>query len=265
MATVDLDGGPPALRIDLKNKRPVELLDLSASFEAFALEYQDFARAQGRGEAVGDIRLYIEELRGGSIIAVLKELADQATFFHDHAEFYAAFLGNFDELVKFFLSLPPSSRSERPISKIQARRVAQILEPVAKDGGAQLNLTIQGDVKIEIHHHYNSQEANAVQNNVRRYVGAGFPQSANFSGEVLYLSRASGDPTEKIGDRGIIEKFSARPIKLHFMSEAAKKAVVEVSGNPFKLAYLVDGEVSTVDGAPGLYKIYYVHESFDRP
>jgi hypothetical protein len=47
------------------------------------------------------------------------------------------------------------------------------------------------------------------------------------------------------GDRGIIEKFSHKPVKLHFMSEEVKAAILEKSQNPFLMDYVVDGVVST--------------------
>ena len=61
-----------------------------------------------------------------------------------------------------------------------------------------------------------------------------------------------------------IEKFSNRPVKLLFLTPEAKAAILDKPENPFKWAYVIDGEVSTVEGEPALYKIAAVHEAIER-
>jgi hypothetical protein len=74
-----------------------------------------------------------------------------------------------------------------------------------------------------------------------------------------------GDPKSKTGDRGVIEKFSSKAVKLQFMSPQVKASIVDLQENPFKMAYIVDGEASTVNGLPALYKIYEVHDAIEKP
>jgi hypothetical protein len=49
------------------------------------------------------------------------------------------------------------------------------------------------------------------------------------------------------------------------MNPQVKASIVDTSDNPFKMAYIVDGEVSTVKGEPALYKIFCVHEAIEKP
>jgi hypothetical protein len=74
-----------------------------------------------------------------------------------------------------------------------------------------------------------------------------------------------GDLNSKVGDRGVTEKFSPKPVKLHFMTPEVKACILDKPENPFKMAYVVDGQVSTVEGKPALYKIAAVHETLERP
>lgn len=106
----------------------------------------------------------------------------------------------------------------------------------------------------------NSESANAIQNNVRRHLGPALPEPGTFQREVLYLEQMRGDPKSKVGDRGIIERFSTKPVKLHFMTPESKAAVLQ-RPYPFKVAYVIDGQVSTVKGEPALYKVMNVHET----
>src|SRR5947208_2260741 len=76
----------------------------------------------------------------------------------------------------------------------------------------------------------------------------------------LYLQQVRGDPKSKVGDRGVIERFSTKPVKIHFMTPESKAAVLD-RPYPFKVAHVVDGQVSTVKGEPALYKVTNVHET----
>lgn len=246
------------LRVEFKNTQPVELSDLAGSLTALGESYEDYAVAREKGPPSG-VRLYIQELRSGSIIADLVQLMDQASLIVEHFDIYAGFVTNFDDSIRFFLNLP--SKDSKP-SRREAQQVSQIFDPVAKDGGSQLFLTVHGGVHV--HHEYNSQQANAVQNGVRRFLGATYPVSGPFRDELLYLHQVRADLKTHAGDRGVIESFSGRPVKLIFASEEAKKAVLD-RPFPFNEAFIVDGEVLTVEGKPALYKIYSVKDVFDRP
>ena len=258
MARVDDATG---LRVELKNQRPVELLDLTLSLHALGRQDQEFVHSRGFDPKAKNVRLYIRELKSGSIIADLQQIADQASFVLQHAETYAAFVANFNDLVSFFLE--SRALKDGGVSKREAERVSQFLEPVAKDGGSQLFLTVQGDAAVHVH--LNSEQANAIQNNVRRFIGPQPEPSGHFQGEALYLYQLRGDASSRAGDRGVIEAFSSKPVKLHLMSDDVKAAIIDAQTNPFHMVYVVDGQVSTVNGEPALYKIYAVHDAFDRP
>lgn len=252
----------PLLRLEFRNQRPVELLDLTTSFMALGEAFQDHAISHGFDPLEKNVRLYIRELRTGSIIADLQSLMDQASLVLDHRELFASFLANLDDVIKFFLTLTESKGP--PPSRVVAERTAQVLEPVAKDGGSQLFLNVAGDVHFH-HYEYNSAQANAYQNTVRKYFGPRLPSSQMFQREPLTLVQVRDDLRGHAGDRGIMERFSAKPIRLLFMNEEAKRRILEQPDNPFRLVFLVDGEMSTAGGEkPAVYKIYYVHGSFDR-
>lgn len=251
------------LLIDFKNRRPVELLDLTASLSALGQEYVDFVHSRGFDPKTGNIRLYVAGIRTGSIITELKAIAEQASLVLEHTELFCAFVANLDDIVKYFLGRPRVGLDYSPVSKSEASRVAQVLEPVAKDSGSQLILSVTGDINAPITININSEEANAVQNGVRRFLGPPIPTQGRFEKEVLYLRQVSGDAKAKVGDRGTIERFSTKPVRLEFMNEPAKRAVLD-QPFPFAKAYLVDGQAGTVEGEPVLYKIYAVDDVLDR-
>lgn len=252
------------LTVKYEPQRPVELLDLTASLHALGSRYRDYANESGF-DPEADIGLYIDHLRSGSIIATLKTLSDQYSFVHDHLDLLAGFIANWNEAAQFFLALVPYKFSP-PVTKVHAEQLSQFLEPVAKDGGSQVFLSINSTAPVTVNNfHFNSQQASAAQNNIRRFIGKQPSQEEFFQNEVLYLRQASGDFTARAGDKGVIEKFSNRAVRLRFMNDDAKKAVIDTPENPFKMAFIVDGKISTVEGKPALYQIYVVHDVFERP
>lgn len=252
------------LTLTFKNQSPVELLDLTASLDALGRHYIDFVHSQGYDQSPENVRLYIDELRSGSIVAVLKDIADQASFIYDHRDVLGAFLANFDDLVRIFVGISPLKGGET-VSRQSAERVAQILEPVAKDGSSQLFLQVTGNNNtIILGNEYSSERARAAQEGVRRFLGPPIPSQGFFENELLFLHQVRDEVRAKSGDRGVIERFSSKPVKLVITSEEAKRTILE-RPYPFKVAFLVDGQVSTVRGEPALYKIYAVREVIDRP
>jgi hypothetical protein len=254
------------LTVTLKNTRPVEVSDLGRSFQAFGKQYEEFVVAHGFDPTPANAQLFVTHLETGSIIVTLQTLLDQTSFVLEHLDVLAGFVTNLDEIIKFFLQQDKATKPTT-ITPADAQRISSILEPVAKDSGAQLSIAITGNtapvtVNALI---INSEKANAVQNGVRRFLGPSIPTHGEFEREVLYLQQMRGDPNSKVGDRGVIEKFSSKPVKLHFMTPSVKASILEKPENPFKMAYIVDGQVSTVKGEPALYKVAAVHDAIDRP
>lgn len=256
--------GDLELTFRLANTRPVELVDLGQSFEALGELYSEFVHSKGYEPTAGNARLYLIDLRSGSIVATLKGLLDQASFLVDHLDVLAGFLANVNDLIKFF-TVQQSSK-EVTITRSEALQLSKIVEPVAKDGVAQIVFEVKGNTApVTVNNIIvTSERANAIQNNVRRFLGPTVPENGIFEKEVLYLQQMRGDAKSSIGDRGIIEKFSMKPVKLYFMTPAVKAAILDQQENPFKMAYVVDGQVSTVKGEPALYKVTQVHDAIER-
>jgi hypothetical protein len=57
------------LRFELKNTKPVDLLDLTSALTAFAEAYQDHVIGAGYDLDRDNVRLFVREIRTGSIIA----------------------------------------------------------------------------------------------------------------------------------------------------------------------------------------------------
>lgn len=254
------------LSVRLKNSRPVDVTDFGRSLQALGREFEEFVVQRGYEPPPVNARLYVTRVESGSIIVTLQTLLDQGSFLLQHLDVLAGFVTNINEIINFILQQDKATKSAA-VTIGSVERISTIVEPVAKDSGSNLTITVTGNTSpVTVNAVFvNSEKANAIQNGARRFLGASLPSSGHFEKELLHLHQMRGDLKAKTGDRGIIEKFSSKPVKLHFMTPNVKACIVDQSENPFKMAYLVDGEVSTVNGEPGLYKIYTVHDAIDKP
>ena len=281
MAAGEPAAGDGLLTFKFDNKAPVALEDLTASLNALAQSYEDYLVATGEALPQTGVKLYVHDLRTGSITAVLQAIAEQGHLLFgehgvvpvvqsafEHADTIGGFIVSLNDVIQFFLV----NQDKKEPSKKEADQIVKILEPVAKDNGSQLSVGFNGSVAFNaptffgpIHFHYNSQEANAVQNNARRYLGPTLPTNQTLRDELLTLHQVRGDSKARSGDRGIIESISKAPVKLLFSSEDIKKGILDSPENPFQRVFVVDVEVKTVDGKPALYKVLALKDSFDRP
>jgi hypothetical protein len=109
-------------------------------------------------------------------------------------------------------------------------------------------------------------EANAIQNTIQRRIhGMREPVTGVHNNVVLYWYQARGTPASSPIDKGVIESLSSNPVKVLFTSDAIKAALLLEEDNPFRMVYLVDVAVETVNGRPILYKVLAVHEKLERP
>lgn len=249
------------LRVEIKNVQPVDLIDLTTSLMALGQSFSDYATAKTGDPLPDNMRLYVKEMRSGSVIAEFVTLTEQAQWIAEHIEVLAGFVGNLDDLMKFFMG--KTAAPADPPTKKQAGQIVSMVEPIAKDSGAQLNIQVMDGGTVNIHQtvHVTSVDANAVQNGAKRFIGPALPSSFVATDQLMVLEQVKNSAKAKTGDRGIIEAITDRPVKLRFLSEDAKRKVLELDHeNPLQCAFLIDVDVRTVEGRPALYQVIEVKD-----
>jgi hypothetical protein len=170
----DLERSSHLLTVELSNGRPVDLVDLTTSLSALAQDFEEFSDKNSQDPIPGNVKLYVREMRSGSIIADLMPLGDQISWIIDHKDLLGAFVGHLNDVAQYFLA---GGDAKNPPSRQDAERFSQMLEPVSKDNSAQYNIQATDHAKVEIHNHFHVGfvEANAIQNGVRRFLGPAIP------------------------------------------------------------------------------------------
>jgi len=251
------------LTVRIENTRPVELVDLTESLLSLAEEYKRFVYRHSDLYVSTDVKLYIKEIRTGSIITdLVSSVVPLVAPLYDNRESIVEFGKWLKQTYDHYKGKVAGGKPE--LDKTSYKNLSAFLQPVAKDGGSQVNIsnTVNGEQVVNIN--INALEANAMQNLLRRDL-ASLQEPASHLHEkvVLYWHQAKNDPQSSAGDRGIIESISPNPVKVVFAPDSMKTNLLYKEENPFKSAYIVDVWVETVEGKPALYKVVGYHDRIE--
>lgn len=252
-----------SLFVTLDNKAPVELEDFSNSFYALSDEYKRFLSKNHPGAESDDTKLFISQVKTGSIIAELQTAAGGMLPLLEHAKTIVEF-GSYLKMAYEYLLGRSSEKPE--FDKKSYQNFSQILEPVAKDNASQIIFqpTINGNPTFNFN--LNSVEANAAQNRAAKHIESLKERIVGRHNKVvLYWYQARNEPTGHAGDRAIIESISPLHVKCTFFNEALKQNMLLGADNPFNFAYELDVDVETVNDKPALYKIVAYYQRFEKP
>ena len=77
MGTIEINANEDQtmLTVNIKNRQPVELVDFAQSMISLGAEYSDYIASSQNHLVSDEIKLYIKEIRPGSIITELVALA----------------------------------------------------------------------------------------------------------------------------------------------------------------------------------------------
>jgi hypothetical protein len=248
------------LTIHFENKSPIELIDFTESFEALGNEYYKFLSEKEEFRLSNQTKLYVKEIRNGSIITVLTDLVPAVIPFAENANSVIEFTKFLKQGFDFFLGKTTEKPKEFDFK--DCSNFHNIIKPVAKDNGS--NIIFTGDFNFKdttINLMVNSQEANAIQNKISEYKSELKEPVSNISNSVLfYWDSAKYDESSKSIDKGFIDSIYPNSLKVVFTNQEDKKYMLDIESNPFHFAFLVDVEVLTVQKTPTAYKILKVHE-----
>lgn len=240
---------------DFKNSRPIELAELTSSLSAFADQYKRFAADENGIDS--EARLFIHEIRSGSVIAELIAIAQLANDLYEARDQIAGFLPALTDTANAIRHLLPEARS---LDRRTIKNVSNIMAPIAVDPGGQLNLIDNRGGVVNQTFVVNPQEAAAIRHNAQHLLNSQFPEETRFENEPMTLYQMRDAPPGKTGDYGIIDRYSQSAKKLTFSSDAAKDSILHHDGNPFEQVFWVNGVVKT---SGGVVVGYLIHELID--
>lgn len=253
------------LVVEIKNDQPLELIDLTKSLSSLANEFASYVTRHGDSAQNRAAKLYVKEIKTGSVICELIELATVGVL--PFAENMNTIIG-FGEYVSKAYNYFLGKNNEKPqgLTQSELKELSQIVNPIAKDNGSQINLSTTINGNVELHLHLSSIEANAVQNVIEREIEQ-YKQSETAKDiktkVVLTWFQARNDMQATTGNKGTIEEVSQRPLNIIFEDDALKEKMLHGTANPFNTAFVVDVKLQIVQGSVVAYKVIKLHETFE--
>jgi len=260
----DDTGSNTQMAFVIDNRRPVLASVYAQSLEALSSEYTRYLSAFHSPADAECTQMFVHQLRPGSIVSVLEPFVVGALPLFDAAKTVL----EYSDYLKTIFDWALGKTEEKPRMADDARTMkdmVKILEPVARDQGAQMNIgTVENNGTINFTLNIGSTEANAAQNHFRRFLEPSKPLPGGEHKMVaLRWYQTRGDAKAKSGDKARVESIYPDPVKVMFASPELKERMVIAEAQIYHKAFIVDVSVEVVDDKPVLYVVKAYHDEID--
>jgi hypothetical protein len=247
---------PLRLEITYSNNKPVALLDLTKSLNAFSDQYRRTIKQHSSTFEDDKVRLYVTGIRSGSIIAQLMPLLPVGSGLVENARYLREFCNYLRDSYSYLLSGP---RPAVPLDHRDLKNLGSIVEPVSREFGSRL--IFSGPFKQNAREDFSISTTNAVA--IKRAIRVEedrlkAPNTQVLDDVELYWYQARNDRSSQAGDRAVIPDVHDKPVKVIFSDEAVKRRMLLDYGNPFRLSYKVDVVADFSGRTPKIYRIVAV-------
>lgn len=253
------------LVIKIDNKQPVELIDLTKSLISLASQFDKYSSKFGGSKESQEAKLYVKEIKSGSIIVELVELATNGMIpFTESSNTILDFAGHLKSVVDFFTK----DKGHKPeLSSVDYKEISAIINPIAKDNASKMEVTTTINGGVNLNFYVNSKEASKIQDSCKTEIdNLKLAQHIDGVNERVVLTwyQARSDPKSIQGNKGVIEEISERAMNIIFDSEELKEQMLHNNDiNPLNTAFVVDVKIQSIQGVPKIYKVLKLHEYFE--
>lgn len=246
----------PTITVTINNKQPVELLDFTRSLLALG---EEFRRSVHEKDPKISAKLYVKELRKGSLVAELMVIAPYLGAAMEASILTHDFIGKVNATLNWLRGI---ARKPDQVDTKTVKNISTVIEPVAKDAGATCSLVVNGDVNAPIV--VNNGDAKMILDRGYSFLQAAKEPEANIHTKVVmyWATVKNEDGLPPSGEKAKIDKLSERPLKVVFDSRELREEMLQGHTNPLKEAFVVDVETQTVNGKLVSYKVLQMHERF---
>lgn len=251
--------------IHIENKKPIELDDLSTSMRAMANLYNRFNKANPISNESKDAKLYVTKISEGSIVIELQDVLFPTIIpFIENANSIVEFAKHIKGLINKFSTSKPST--DEYVSIDDCKDIGEIITPVAKDNASQSNYSavVNGNVILNIE--LNSKQSKEILENTKSFIIDS--KKTEIIDDVvtrvlLSMYQVRNTQNSKVGNKGIIEDISDKPMNISFVSDDLQKEMLSTEINPLTTIFEVDIKIKTVNGTIKAYQIQKIHQIFE--
>ena len=248
----------------IENTEPIELLDLTSSLVSLNNQYVSYVKRNAVDNVSSNAKLYIKEIRNGSTILELVELAVIAMLpFAENVNTIVGFAGYCKTVIEY---LTGKCVSRPELSIADCKDFSNIVNPVIADRGAVMKIgtVINGDLNYTVV--INNISSNALQNYSKREIES--MRSTELIGThrdvLMTWDQAIGNIKNNTKNKGVIDGvYPNMALKILFDDEQVKKKILYGDENPLVSVYRVDVKVETSQGKPVAYRVIKHYETFE--
>jgi hypothetical protein len=254
------------LHIHIENTQPTELIGLTGSLISLSNQFASYLKKYPEQNISSDAKLYIKEIRQGSIIVELIDtLAVAIVPFAENANAIMEFAGYCRDAIGYFLG----KTNERPDMSISdCRDFGNMVNPVVADNGGKIDIGIVNNGTLTVYTSADHIDANAIQNAVRRDIErlSITEQTIVHKKVLMTWEQAVSNIRNNTRNRGVIDSvFPNKALKVRFEDEEIKRSMLYSDDNPLTCVYEVDVKIETSQNKPVAYLITQLYETFDAP
>jgi hypothetical protein len=267
-----LDGGA-FIRMKLDTTQPIELNDFIASFSSIGSEYERFMKHE-HGDLSKDAKIFVSEVRQGSIVADLIPVIMPILQTADCALIVDQFIRRIGEILKTFQS-PAAADSE--YGKGEIKDVMAGLSAIANDPNGRADISsivVEGGItNVRAAITFDTQQARTAIGNMREHIRL-IEHHEDQRKEMVLMrffqsNLKDSELQAKSGEQVIIQSLSDKPRPLVYASEIAKARIkheiADSEGNIYKKGFYVDVVVDMAGEKVAAFKVTNLHEVIDLP
>ncbi len=274
------------IRLHLDVHSPIELIEMTLSFQAIAFEYKDYLKKEflQQGKLISEvdsIKLYITKIENNCILAELTSasiIMGQLFSGMNNINIFVDFVTNIKLSINYFIELA-KQKTIHPkdilYTKQQCKRYADLLKIAAENKEGQLGISAidyedeNQEAKIKLTVKFNSDEAfEARKGALLAKEALDHKEDATFKNVLMYFQQTNIDEAKdsgRTGDKAIIKSIYSKELPVYFISEVDQQKINyekhDPEKNPLKCSYRVDVNVEKDRfNVPKFYRVIQINE-----
>ncbi|HEU5280764.1 MAG TPA: hypothetical protein VFU82_02135 [Gammaproteobacteria bacterium] len=274
------------IRLHLDVHTPIELIEMTLSFQAIAYEYRDYLKKafvqQGKSTSeIDSIKLYITKIENNCILAELASasmIMGQLFSGMGNINTFVDFVQNIKNSIDYFRTLAKQKNvapKDLEHTKQQCARYADLLKIAAENKDGQLGISVieyqdeTQEAKIKLTIKFDSNEAfEARKGALLAKEAFDYKEDATYKNVLMYFQQTNIDEAKnsgRTGDKAIIKAIHPKELPVYFISEIDQQKINyekhDPDKNPLKCSYIVDVNVETDRfNMPKFYRIMRINE-----
>jgi hypothetical protein len=240
--------------------KPIKVSDFTNSLASLDQQYARYVKRNSLNITDSNIRFYIQEIKKGSIEAVLVPVFSYMMTFPNDTMSIFDYMKSLKDMFDFLQGL--ATKPPYHFDKADLQHAKNIARPIANDSASQLNVIASDGANVTIHLHVNPVQATEIIEGANKYEKIlDQPETVFHENQLLYFRSTEDTYEESKLTRGIIQAISNSPVPV---SSPNPDIIATVLENPYGRIFDVNIVVSFVDGKPKQYSIQKINDTFER-